>query len=271
VAEETKKTGVAGERKPLPDRAALVAPPGEKSAPRRLAAAPASPPPPPSGPRTENPYVDDAVFSKLPSRIQRVLGEAAADSGRRPALPALRRLEGEERDRRTVLFASFLDDMTAVLRRRFLSDEIERQVYLEPDGDFSLRGGDGEVKVRAKCWEFFFLSRLARPLGPDGPAALRALFGDFFRFEIGDTAACRMKVETPVAFEREEGAAYLEATIEIGGWCDMRFAGASLFGNARVFVATLEPRIARSRNAPPPNAKGEKDFADLLKRRRGRK
>src|SRR5207253_1056682 len=108
------------------------------------------------------------------------------------------------------LVSGFKENMQAALRRRFLPDEIDKYIFLDKRGDLTLRYGDGNLKVQATCWEFFFLSRTLGGLGARPQEEMERRIADCFRFEVGDTSVCKMKLTTPVAFAPDEEAYYFE-------------------------------------------------------------
>ena len=192
-----------------------------------------------------------------------------------PVRRFLRKLEEPERSAQEELVVGFMENLISTLKTRFFLDdeEPERKMFVEPDGDLSMRTGDGEVKVRAKCWEFFFLFRQRKWIGAskkDRRKALLALFSECFNFELGDTSVCKMKVFEPVDFEVKHESCYLEGQLEMGGWCELRFEAATVFTDGRVLVATFAPRVIRAKDVPAPKAMSPKEFAGLLAKKRRR-
>ncbi|HVY60198.1 MAG TPA: hypothetical protein VHF22_01035, partial [Planctomycetota bacterium] len=233
----------------------------------------ARPPAPPAEPeRTRTPYLDDSIFEKLPAKMQKVILAASNEEGVIPVRRVLRTLDGPDLAAQEELVGGFAENTLSVLRQRFIEDpdDIERTIFREPSGDLSLRSGDGEVKVRGKCWEFFFLWRWRRPLGANPRATLQAMFNECFTFELADTTVCKMKVVEPVEFDRGDDAYYMECSLDLGGWCQVRFEAATAFTNGRVFVATLEPRVIRAKDVPAPKTMSPKDFVALLNKNRRR-
>jgi hypothetical protein len=232
--------------------------------------APAPAPAPEAAPFTEATYVDEAIASRLPVAIRRILRRAAAEERLEPALARLKTLHGSELEREKGVFEGFVQNIGAVLRNRFLQFDFEKSIFLDGAGDLSLRTGDGEVKVQASCWELFFLSQRRRPLGQNRMAAAQAFVSEVLKFPIEDTPVCKMKVDMPVEFGPDEQACYFEATLDLGGWCDMRFGGASVFFDGRVLVVSLEPRVVRGKDIPKPKGVDPKQFASMLARMRRR-
>lgn len=253
--------------------------------PRGTAATSVAAPPPPAAPpapeadakpRTKSPYVVDSIFEKLPENFQEIILDAANPNKAQSVMAWLRTIKGPDYEAQRELLRGFIENMEAVLRRRFLPDDIEKYVFRDPprfpggNGDFSLRWGDGEIKVLATCWDFFFLARTRRPLDRDRIADIQRRFSECFRFELANTPICPMKVLTPVQFDPSDEAAYLEASLEIGGWCDMKFESAAAFTDGRLFVVTLGPRVIRGKDLPPGKAKTPREFVELLKKMRRR-
>jgi hypothetical protein len=260
-----------GEPPPAAAAPAASAAPAAGVAPAARPSASKPAPEPVERPRRFTPYVDDAIYEKLPPPFQRILRSAGTEEGLRPVRAVLKGLQGPELERQHELLQGFIDNLQAVLRRRFLPEDIEKYIFVDGRGDLSLRYGDGEVKLQARCWEFFFLWRARRLLGRDLMAGVQALFAECFRFEMADTPICRMKVVKPVEFTPAEGAFYFEGSLELGGWCDMRFESGAAFSDGRVLAVELQPRVVRGKDVPPPAPKDPKEFVALLRqaRRRG--
>jgi hypothetical protein len=199
-----------------------------------------------------------------------VIRAAATEEGLRPIKAVLKSLRGPEFERQLELLSGFKENLQVALRRRFLPDEIDKYIFRDARGDLTLRFGDGDLKVQAKCWEFFFLSRTAGGLDPDPLAELQSRIAECFRFEVGDTSVCRMKLLTPVDFTPDEEAFYFEGSLELGGWCEMRFESVAAYGDARLLIVQFQPRVVRGKDIPPGKAKDPKQFVELLRKMRRR-
>jgi hypothetical protein len=104
----------------------------------------------------------------------------------------------------------------------------------------------------------------------DRRKALLELFSECFSFELKDTSVCPMHVRAPVEFLPGQEAHYIEASLERGGWCELRFESATVFTDGRVLVATFEPRVIRAQDVPPPKVMSPKEFTALLAAKRRR-
>jgi hypothetical protein len=272
-----KTAAPAPAAKAAPAAAARASPAAPTAAPAAVAApsvarapAPAPQPVAKAPPPPEATYVDEAIASRLPVAIRRILRRAATEDHLEAALARMKSLRGPELERQKGLFEGFVENMSGVLRNRFLQFDFEKAIFFDEMGDLSLRTGDGEVKVQASCWELFFLSQRQRPLGQNRMAVVQQYIAEVLKFAIEDTGVCKMKVDTPVDFAPDENACYFEATLDLGGWCDMRFGGASVFSDGRVLVVTLEPRVVRGKDIPPPKGVDPKQFASMLAKMRRR-
>ena len=79
-----------------------------------------------------------------------------------------------------------------------------------------------------------------------------------------------MKVEEPVPFFENDHAYYMECSLEMGGWCELRFESATAFTDGRVMVVTFEPRVIRGKDLPARKMQDPKTFVAMLNKRRGR-
>jgi len=269
---------------PPPAKPAAATAPEAPPKPAPRVTKPAPPPPPPAPevepwpdfpPNKYSQYVDDEVFELLPKDTQRIILEATNEEGVIPVRRFLRKLEEPERSAQEELVVGFMENLISTLKTRFFLDdeEPERKMFIEPSGDMTMRTGDGEVKVRAKCWEFFFLFRQKRWIGAskkDRKKALLGIFEECFNFQLADTSVCKMKVYETVDFSARQDAHYLEAQLDVGGWCELRFEAATVFTDGRVLVATFQPRVIRAKDVPAPKVMSPKEFAGLLASKRRR-
>src|SRR5690606_32891980 len=153
---------------------------------------------------------------------------------------------GPDRERLEELLLGFVENQEAALRGRFLPDDIDKYIWIDDRGDFVLRYGDGDVKVRATCWDYFFLFRDRRDLPRDGLEASKDAMGEMFTFVFEDTGVCPMMLIETASFDPAHGAAYVRCGLDMGGWCGMRFESGAAYADGRVLVARLQPRVIRS-------------------------
>ncbi len=239
-----------------------VAPSGEEGAARADAGA-ALP--------TSSPYLDDAVFRRLPLALARVLAGVTKAEGD-PLAAALAAAKDEEKARLEAIARTFRECMDATVRWQGPPpDPFERHMFVEPSGDLALGYADEDWKVRAKCWDFFFLLRRRRPLDANSDAGLRDLLGRVLHFPIEGTPQAKLEVEPLAAFAPDEGAAAFEYRVALGGFCDGRFEQAQAFADGKLVVVRLTPRVAIGRDLPAPRGTlTARALVEVLKERRRR-
>ncbi|MFC1707020.1 hypothetical protein ACFL59_09410 [Planctomycetota bacterium] len=210
------------------------------------------------------------MFEKLPSNVQRIIEGAKEEDRGRPARKLLKETFDAERECLEELLLGFAENQESVLRGRFLPDDMEKYIWQDKKGDLTLRYGDGEAKVVAKCWEYFFIFREKRDLPADRVKAIQEVMGDVFQFVFKDTSVSPMQMDDVIDFELDFGVHYMRVSLEVGAWCEMRFEAGSAFTDGRVLVVTLKPRVLRSKDIPAKPPMSPSDFVKLLNARRGR-
>jgi hypothetical protein len=245
-------------------------PQDREQAKKKAAEAPPAAFEPPKFPRTQNPYVDDPVWDKLVAPIRRVFDTAVETDLGRPIRKVLAQTFGPERERLEELLLGFIENQGAVMRGRFLPEELEKYIWIDPRGDLVLRYGDGDVKVIARCWEYFFLFRDRRELPRDRVEAIQQLMGSSLTFAFADTGVSKMSLDETLNFDPVHGAHFIRASLELGGWCEMRFEAGSAFTDGRVLVIKLQPRVVRGKDVPTKAKVSPRMFAQMLRDMRGR-
>ncbi len=224
-------------------------------------------------PTFRNVYLDDLTFAKLPVAFQRLL-DAAAREDATPLKVKLTKVEKDEAKQIREVVSTFRDNMDDVVKWRLLPNEVERHIFVEAAGDLSIRYADTDVKLRAKCWEFFFLYRKRRPLVSVSPEARRrslsALLEQAFRFPIDNAQGGVVAAVEPTRFEPAEGAAHFIWSMNPGGFFKLRFEAVEAFSDGKVLLAAFKPRVTRQKDIPPPSAFDPKKLVQELKARRGR-
>lgn len=220
---------------------------------------------------TSSPYLDDGVFRKLPQSLARVLALVTKAEGRSLG-EALMAANDEERTRLEALARAFRDCMDVTVRWQGPPpDPFERHIFVEPGGDLCLGYADDDWKVRAKCWDFFFLLRRRRPMQANSDADLRDALASVLRFPIEGSSQAKLETESLAAFAPDEGAAAFDYRVALGGFCDGRFEQAQAFADGKVIVARFTPRVARGQDLPPPKGTlTARELVDALKERRRR-
>jgi hypothetical protein len=202
--------------------------------------------------RKHSPYLDDAVFERLPEQMRAALRAAGEDRPGRPVGRLLARLAGWERKRLSVLYEGFVEGMCAVLKPRFLPADLDKVIHLDTDGELTLRWGDGHVKVRARCWDLVFIEREGTPLTPNDPEAVDRALSGFVTFGLHHQGRAQVVRRQPVRFDDDTAASYLEAELEHGGWCARRFRAGACFTDGRITVLHLDPMLERTTSHPVP-------------------
>jgi hypothetical protein len=223
-----------------------------------------------------SPYVEETVAAKLPAAFVEILEDAVRPPGKPLRLARKEAAaSGDERDRQRLdaLAESFRDGMREVMKMRPAPDEDEDDlVTVDERGDLVLLQASEDMKVKARCWDFFFLLRRRRQVGSNSRASLETLFADLFKFKLEGPPQEQVETGPLAEFAEDETAVaqvYRLKRATFGG----QFEEVQAFTDGKVFLARFRPRVQPGKSfssGAGDRATDPKAFVQLLKEKRKR-